>query len=71
MNIKKSHAGGGVAAEGEMIEVVELPFIEAKEMVTRPADVNKVNNYDATFLFYMYWFLYNKESYVIRNALKY
>ena len=50
-----------------MIEVIDLPFAEAKEMVTCQASEDKIENYDATFLFLIYWFLYNKESYVIRN----
>ena len=40
-NADKAHTGGGVAAEGEMIEVVELPFAEAKEMVTGEPDERK------------------------------
>ena len=54
-----------MAAEGEMIEVIELPFSEAKEMVTGKPNEQKVEQYDATFLFLMYWFLYTKESHVI------
>lgn len=65
--IQKAHAGGGLVAEGEMIEVIDLPFAEAKEMVTCQASEDKIENYDATFLFLIYWFLYNKESTVIRN----
>ena len=50
-----------------MIEVIDLPFAEAKEMVTCQASEDKIENYDATFLFLIYWFLYKKESTVIRN----
>ena len=68
--IQKAHAGGGLVAEGEMIEVIDLPFAEAKEMVTCQASEDKIENYDATFLFLMYWFLYNKESTVIRKRFQ-
>jgi len=64
-NADKAHTGGGVAAEGEMIEVVELPFEEAKEMVTCEPDESVVSQFDATFLYLIYWFLYTKESHVI------
>ena len=64
-NADKAHSGGGVAAEGEMIEVIELPFDEAKSMVISEPDESKVEQYDATFLFLMYWFMYTKESSVI------
>ena len=53
-----------------MIEVIDLPFAEAKEMVTCQASEDKIENYDATFLFLIYWFLYNKESTVIRNRFQ-
>jgi len=53
-----------------MIEVIDLPFAEAKEMVTCQASENKIENYDATFLFLIYWFLYNKESTVIRKRFQ-
>ena len=45
-----------------MIEVVELPFLEAKKLVQSPNNDKTVNNYDATFLYLIYWFLYNKET---------
>ena len=53
-----------------MIEVIDLPFAEAKEMVTCQASEDKIENYDATFLFLIYWFLYNKESTVIRKRFQ-
>ena len=68
--VQKAHAGGGLVAEGEMIEVIDLPFAEAKEMVTCQASEDRIENYDATFLFLIYWFLYNKESTVIRNGFQ-
>ena len=53
-----------------MIEVIDLPFEEAKDMVTCSASEDKIENFDATFLFLIYWFLYNKESTTIRIAFK-
>lgn len=53
-----------------MIEVIDLPFAEAKEMVTCQASEDRIENYDATFLFLIYWFLYNKESTVIRKRFQ-
>ena len=65
MFFQKAHSGGGVPAEGEMIEVIELPFDEAKSMVTSEPNESTIEQYDATFLYLMYWFLYTKESSVI------
>ena len=48
-----------------MIEVIELPFDEAKSMVTSEPNESTIEQYDATFLYLMYWFLYTKESSVI------
>jgi len=47
--------GGGVAAEGEMIEVVELSLDEVKEYLKHP-DVNT----NAATLYGLQWFLLNK-----------
>ena len=48
-------SGGGVAAEGEMIEVVELSLDEVKEYLKR------LNINSPTFTLYgLQWFLLNK-----------
>ena len=54
-NEDRVSSGGGVAAEGEMIEVVELKVSEIKEYLRQP-DVNS-----PTFTLYgLQWFLLNK-----------
>jgi len=51
----KTGLGGGLAEEGEMIEVVEVPVSEVKEMIKEPS----LNS--PTFTLYgIYWFLMNK-----------
>ena len=51
----KTGPGGGLAEEGELTEVVEVPVSEVKEMITEPS----LNS--PTFTMYgIYWFLMNK-----------
>ena len=51
----KTGPGGGLAEEGELTEVVEVPVSEVKEMIKEPS----LNS--PTFTMYgIYWFLLNK-----------
>jgi len=51
----KTGPGGGLAEEGELTEVVEVPVSEVKEMIKEPS----LNS--PTFTMYgIYWFLMNK-----------
>lgn len=52
----KISEGGGLANEGEDIEVVEYTIPEIRDIVTR----SKVLNGSSSFLFGIMWFLTNK-----------